>query len=54
MRPMQPMRLQPTPDLLEEATYGIEGVKYFQWLENELQKRQVKPPPETSLVSPQK
>eukprot|EP00434_Breviolum_minutum_P015365 symbB.v1.2.013540.t1/scaffold961.1/size148688/12 len=43
MRPMQPMRLQPTPDLLDEATYGSEGVKYFQWLEKELQTRQGAP-----------
>ena len=54
MRPMQPMRLQPTPDLLDEATYGSEGVKYFQWLEKELQTRQVEPLPETCLVSPKK
>ena len=52
IRPMQPMRLQPTPDLLDEATYGSEGVKYFQWLEKELQTRQVEPLPETNFGFP--
>eukprot|EP00435_Cladocopium_sp_Y103_P013950 s2680_g3.t1 len=32
-------RLQPTPDLLEESTYGKEGLTYFEWLEKQLQKR---------------
>lgn len=31
--------MQPTPDLLEESTYGKEGLTYFQWLEKQLQKR---------------